>query len=60
MLSVFSCPSRYTQGKNATQVLGQEMVILVSRSSPDLSWQNGRQNAVGDVAQDLGRFKYLL
>src|SRR5262245_23530122 len=28
MLSVFSCPSRYTQGKNATQFLGQEMVTL--------------------------------
>ena len=28
MLSVFSCPSRYTQGKNATQVLGQEMGAL--------------------------------
>ena len=28
MLSVFSCPSRYTQGKNATQVLGQEMGTL--------------------------------
>jgi len=28
MLSVFSCPSRYTQGKNATQFLGEEMVTL--------------------------------
>ena len=28
MLSVFSCPSRYTQGKDATQQLGQEMVSL--------------------------------
>lgn len=28
MLSVFSCPSRYTQGKNATEVLGQEMATL--------------------------------
>jgi glycerol dehydrogenase len=28
MLSVFSCPSRYTQGKNATRLLGQEMVTL--------------------------------
>ena len=28
MLSVFSCPSRYTQGKNATQMLGQEMATL--------------------------------
>ena len=28
MLSVFSSPGRYTQGKNATQVLGQEMDAL--------------------------------
>lgn len=28
MLSVFSCPTRYTQGKDATQQLGQEMVSL--------------------------------
>jgi glycerol dehydrogenase len=28
MLSVFSCPSRYTQGKNATALLGQEMKTL--------------------------------
>jgi glycerol dehydrogenase len=28
MLSVFSCPSRYTQGKNATESLGQEMLTL--------------------------------
>jgi len=28
MLSVFSCPSRYTQGKNATEILGQELVTL--------------------------------
>jgi glycerol dehydrogenase len=28
MLAVFSCPSRYTQGKNATQSLGQEMKTL--------------------------------
>jgi glycerol dehydrogenase len=28
MLSVFCSPSRYTQGKNATQSLGQEMVGL--------------------------------
>lgn len=28
MLSVFCSPARYTQGKNATQSLGQEMAIL--------------------------------
>ena len=28
MLSVFCCPSRYTQGKNATEVLGEEIVTL--------------------------------
>ena len=28
MLSVFSCPSRYTQGRNATEFLGQEMTGL--------------------------------
>ncbi len=28
MLSVFCSPSRYTQGKNATQYLGQEMAVL--------------------------------
>jgi glycerol dehydrogenase len=28
MLSVFCAPSRYTQGKNATQFLGQEMAVL--------------------------------
>jgi len=28
MLSVFCCPSRYTQGKNATDNLGQEMATL--------------------------------
>ena len=28
MLSVFSSPSRYTQGKNATASLGQEMAAL--------------------------------
>src|SRR5215813_5877476 len=28
MLSVFSCPSRYTQGKNATESLGTEMAAL--------------------------------
>ncbi len=28
MLSVFSCPSRYTQGKNATESLGAEMAAL--------------------------------
>src|SRR5579864_872329 len=28
MLSVFCSPSRYTQGKNATQSLGQEMTAL--------------------------------
>jgi glycerol dehydrogenase len=28
MLSVFCSPSRYTQGKNATQSLGQEMSAL--------------------------------
>ena len=42
MLSVFSCPSRYTQGKNATVQLGQEMrtvgldgpaLILAGRSA---------------------------
>ena len=28
MLSVFSSPSRYTQGKGATSALGQEMSVL--------------------------------
>jgi len=28
MLSVFCSPSRYTQGKNATASLGQEMIGL--------------------------------
>lgn len=28
MLAVFSCPSRYTQGKDATAALGQEMATL--------------------------------
>jgi len=28
MLSIFSCPSRYTQGKNATESLGLEMTAL--------------------------------
>jgi hypothetical protein len=28
MLSVFCSPSRYTQGRNATAALGQEMTAL--------------------------------
>jgi glycerol dehydrogenase len=31
MLSVFCSPSRYTQGKNATASLGQEMIGLELR-----------------------------
>ena len=50
MLSVFCSPSRYTQGENATQFLGQEMsalglegpvLILASKSAAGLlseSW----------------------
>jgi glycerol dehydrogenase len=33
MLSVFCSPSRYTQGKNATAALGQEMAVLGLRGS---------------------------
>ena len=52
MLSVFSSPSRYTQGKNATAQLGEEMVnlglkgpalILAGRSAQRLlsqTWAN--------------------
>jgi len=29
MLSVFCSPNRYIQGKNATEVLGQEMASLI-------------------------------
>lgn len=32
MISVFSCPSRYTQGPDATERLGEEIASLDARA----------------------------
>jgi glycerol dehydrogenase len=66
MLSVFSCPSRYTQGRNATAQLGQEMrtvglegpaLILAGRSAIQLLSEVWRKT-LGDAAIsfDVHRF----
>jgi glycerol dehydrogenase len=66
MLSVFSCPSRYTQGRNATAQLGQEMrtiglegpaLILAGRSAIQLLSEVWRKT-LGDagIAFDVHRF----
>ena len=66
MLSVFSCPSRYTQGRNATAQLGQEMriiglegpaLILAGRSAIQLLSEVWRK-ALGDagISFDVHRF----
>ncbi len=66
MLSVFSCPSRYTQGRNATAQLGQEMrtvglegpaLILAGRSAIQLLSEVWRKT-LGDagISFDLHRF----
>ena len=66
MLSVFSCPSRYTQGRNATAQLGQEMrtiglegpaLILAGRSAIALLADVWRRT-LGDVgiSFDVHRF----
>jgi glycerol dehydrogenase len=66
MLSVFSCPSRYTQGKNATAQLGQEMrtiglegpaLILAGRSAIERLSEVWRKT-LGDVGVsfDVHRF----
>jgi len=66
MLSVFSCPSRYTQGRNATTQLGQEMhtiglegpaLILAGRSAIQLLSEVWRKT-LGDagISFDVHRF----
>jgi glycerol dehydrogenase len=66
MLSVFSCPSRYTQGKGATAQLGQEMrtvgldgpaLVVAGRSAIQLLSEVWRKS-LGDAAIsfDVHRF----
>jgi glycerol dehydrogenase len=66
MLSVFSCPTRYTQGKNATAQLGEEMrtiglegpaLILAGRSAIELLSDIWRKT-LGDagISFDVHRF----
>src|SRR6266536_3785799 len=62
MLSVFSCPSRYTQGRNATEFLGQEMtglglqgpaLILAGRSARSMLAETWRRT-LGEAGISYG------